>query len=372
MAGLIVHEWIERHGGSENVVDSMATAFPDAAIHCLWNNAPDRFPGRTVTESWMSKTPLRRSKAFALPFMPSTWYRTDISEAEFVLVSSHLFAHHVGAKDAASGPPRFVYVHTPGRYIWTPELDARGDNPVTRAAAPLLKKIDRRRALEGADFAANSDYIRNRVSNSWGVDARVIHPPVRVGLLQSESDWRNRLNEEDRQVAEALPPNFILGASRFVDYKRLDVAIRAGELADLPVVLAGAGPQLAELQQKASTASVPVTFVHRPSDELLFSLYQQAALLVFAAVEDFGIMPVEAMSLGTPVLVIAEGGASESVRALSGGSVIETLDDSAIKVGISESLGLDMTVARASAGRKFGPERFERDVKIWVKDGIAL
>ncbi|VXC53353.1 glycosyltransferase [Plantibacter sp. T3] len=366
MAGLIIHEWIERHGGSENVVDEMAAVFPDADIHCLWSNAPDRFAGHTVSESWIARTPLRKSKAAALPFMPATWARTDVSAADFVLISSHAFAHHAGGRQPADGPQRFVYVHTPARYLWAPELDVRGGNLAARALAPALRRVDRKRAQDGATFAANSDYIRQRMERSWGVEAEVIHPPVRVEYLQSVPSWADRLSAEDAYLFSTLPSEYILGASRFVDYKRLDVAIRAGELAGLPVVLAGAGPQHAELQALADAATVPVIITTRPSDELLFALYQAASLLVFAAVEDFGIMPVEAMALGTPVLVVSEGGASESVLSLEGGIVLDTLNDDQLRRGANSARELDMTRAQAAAAGQFGTARFRQEVLAWT------
>lgn len=371
MAGLIVHEWIERHGGSENVVDAMAAAYPDADIHCLWSNAPDRFPGHTVSESWLARTPLRKSKAAALPFMPLTWARTDVSDADFVLISSHAFAHHAGGRQPANGPERFVYVHTPARYLWAPELDVRGGNLAARALAPALRRVDRKRAQDGATFAANSDYIRQRMERSWGVEAEVIHPPVRVEYLQSVPSWADRLSTADAYLFSTLPTDYVLGASRFVDYKRLDVAIRAGELAGLPVVLAGAGPQHAELQALADAASVPVIIMTRPSDELLFALYEAASLLVFAAIEDFGIMPVEAMALGTPALVLSEGGASESVLAIDGGVVVDALDDATLREAVERALLVDMAPAQHRVNALFGSAAFATKLTNWVGHPVS-
>ena len=143
----------------------------------------------------------------------------------------------------------------------------------------------------------------------------MIYPPVDVEQIQSVADWRTRLDDEEAAQLAALPSSFLLGASRFIPYKRLDLVIQAGEAADLPVVLAGKGPERAALEAAAERASVPVHFVHAPSWALLFALYQQALLFVFPAVEDFGIMPVEAMAAGAPVLAQAVGGTSESVVA---------------------------------------------------------
>lgn len=360
MTGLIVHEWIAPHGGSENVVDQMVAAYPDADVRALWDDTDGRWP--TVTESWLARTPLRRSKAAALPFMPATWRRTDVSGYDWVLVSSHLFAHHVGGRMPQAGPQKFVYVHTPARYIWTPELDARGNNPVARLLAPSLKALDKRRAAEGAVFAANSAYVRERIRDTWEQDAVVIHPPVRVDLLQSVPRWADTLDEADAATLAALPSGFVLGASRFVPYKRLDVVITAGEASGRPVVLAGSGPGRAELVERAARASVPVHLVDRPSDALLFALMQEAALFVFPPVEDFGIMPVEAMALGTPALVGAVGGARESVEALAGGAVVQSFEPDALREGVDRALAARPKPAAAA----FGDAAFRARLAEWM------
>ena len=366
MAGLIVHEWIAPHGGSENVAEAMARAYPDAEILSLWNDAPARFPGRVVRESWLAKTPLRKSKAAALPLMPTTWARTDVSAHDFVLVSSHLFAHHVGGAVRADGPPKYVYVHTPARYIWTPELDARGDNLLAKALARPLKRIDKLRAADGAVFAANSAFVRERIRSTWDQDAIVIHPPVDVSRLQSVDAWESQLSLDELAILKSLPSEFVLGASRFVPYKRLDVVISAGEAARLPVVLAGSGPMKAELEAAGAAAAVPVTLVDRPSDALLYALYEAASVFVFPAVEDFGIMPVEAMSLGTPTVVSAEGGARESVDALAGGAVVEDFNSSSLAAGIDSALSADMNAARGRARAEFGEATFASRLTTWM------
>jgi glycosyltransferase involved in cell wall biosynthesis len=349
MTGLIVHEWISQHGGSENVLDVMARALPHDDLYCLWNDSIDRFPGRKVQESWMSKSPLRRSKAAALPFMPATWRTVDISKYDSILVSSHAFAHHVGSRKFRASVPVHVYVHTPARYIWAAEMDKRGDHPLVRAAAPLFKRLDKRAASEGPKFAANSQFVRRRIEKYWGMSSEVIYPPVRIEKLRSVKDWASSLSHADAAILTALPREFILGASRFVAYKNLDRVIEVGDACQIPVVLAGNGPEEGLLRAKASEATVPVHFVHRPSDELLYALYQRAMLYVFPPVEDFGIMPVEAMALGTPVLVNPVGGAIESVRLLDGGSTLPDGSSSDIQVSTQMALSKDMKHAKRDA-----------------------
>ena len=365
MAGLIVHEWIARSGGSENVLEAMSKTYPSADIYCLWNDAPGRFPAHKVRESALAKTPLRKSKAAALPFMPPVWAQVSLDSYDWTLVSSHLFAHHVGTPSSRAKQKIHVYVHTPARYIWTPELDRRGQNPVTRLVAPYFRQLDKRRAADGAEFAANSEFVRERIRNTWGQDSRVIYPPVSVTKLQSESNWVDRLNSTDLAQIERLPDTYILGASRFVSYKQLESVILAGESSGVPVVLAGSGPEEKFLTDLAEQASVPVFFVNAPSDHLLYALIQRALVYIFPPIEDFGILPVEAMALGTPAIVNHIGGAVESVLALDGGTSVETFQGPSISAAIHDAAGKDMSKAKQRA-RVFSEESFSDKISAWI------
>lgn len=121
MTGLIVHEWLEERDGSERIVDAMRESFPNAELVALWNDAPEKY--RDVHESWLARTPLRRHKALSLPFQLCAWRRVvpRTDDVDWVLVSSHLFAHHVDVRtQSGERVPKYVYTHTPARYIWAP------------------------------------------------------------------------------------------------------------------------------------------------------------------------------------------------------------------------------------------------------------
>lgn len=364
MAGVIVHEWLSKYGGSENVVDSMLETFPDATLIGLWNDAPERFP--RAIESPLARTPLRGKKALALPFMPRMWSQLDLGSPDFAILSSHLFAHHADWRNRAE-TRRFVYAYTPARYMWVPELDERGRGLAARMVSSVLRPVDRRVAsTQSAQFAAISGYVRDRIAATWGVESRVIYPPVSVARVQAVVDWKATTEGDESRTLASLPDEFLLGASRFVQYKRLDRVIQAGRLSGLPVVLAGRGPDRARLQEIAEASGVRLTIVDSPSDEMLYALYQMATAYVFLPVEDFGIMPIEAMALGTPVVVANSGGGAETAALVSGGVSVDPASDDELSRAIATASTLDMTTVRHAVYSTFDESRFRLELRRWV------
>lgn len=365
MQTLLAHEWLAPAGGSENVFEHLMRVFPHSRKVCLWNDAPERFSSE-IEETWLAKTPLRRSKAFSLPFFANAWSTVSLDDVDRVVVSSHAFAHRLAARGANRGIKSFCYVHSPARYIWAPEFDDRGQGRLARLGQSVYKRTDRQATSAEVSYAANSEFVRTRIRASWGQDSEVIYPPVEVAKIQTKADWRECVSDEDElKRLEDLPHEFVLGASRLVEYKRLDTAIAVGDLLDLPVVIVGAGPDEARLRELARAASVPVFFFGFASTAALYALYQAASLLVFMAIEDFGIMPVEAMALGTPVLVNEVGGARESVDVVRGGEVSPDGDISILASQARKAMSTDMR-AVVSEVQLFSSESFESNVLRWT------
>jgi glycosyltransferase involved in cell wall biosynthesis len=236
-------------------------------------------------------------------------------------------------------------------------------------ASRLLKPLDRRRAAEATDIAANSQYVRRRIQNTWGRDSRVIYPPVDIARIRQGERWADRLSGEEADLLTKLPADFILGASRFIPYKRLEVAITAGESVSQPVVLAGSGPEESRLRSLAAEAAVPVHFVLDPSDALLYALFQRAAVYVFPAIEDFGIMPVEAMACGTPVIASTDGGAGESVGVSAGGILLEQFDRHSLSTAIHDVQSIDRARLSERVGG-FSVDRFQLETQEWVATSL--
>lgn len=364
MVGILVHEWIEESGGAENVLDGFVRAFPESEIYCLWNDAPARYPDSDVRESVIARSPLRGRKALALPFMLPLWRRVKEDEnLDWALISSHLFAHHVSFR-GQPGVKKFAYVHTPARYIWTPELDMRGNSPIVNAVRPILKKIDRKRAQELHAIAGNSEFVRERIYQTWGRDADVIYPPVDTARIQQVPDWVAALDESDRKLLDSLPEGFALGASRLVRYKSLDAVIDFARANDVPAVIAGDGPDRQRLEEYAGGRS-DVHFIGAPSSELLYALYQRSLAYIFPPVEDFGIMPVEAMAAGARVVVNAIGGASESVQDGVSGVHTGRFSGEDATEALGRVMAVDESAARERA-RDFSNERFVEEIRSWV------
>jgi glycosyltransferase involved in cell wall biosynthesis len=370
MTGLIATEWIEPRGGAEKVLDALAELYPDAEIITPWNDAPHRFPGRVINELRLSKTPIRGRKALAVPALAAAW-RTALprdAEYDWIIASSHLFAHHIRHGRDATGIPKLVYAHTPARYLWAPELDTRGASLPARALASALRPLDRRRAGEATAIAANSRFVQERIQRTWQREATVIYPPVEIELLRSVGDWRTTLTRDELRIVEALPSDFALGASRFVAYKKLDLVMKASEHVGIPVVIAGGGPERAHLEALAQELKVPVTFVPTPSDNLLHALYQLARVFVFPPIEDFGIMPVEAIALGTPVVSSAVGGTAETVVEGISGYHFESA--AVAEVGHALRAALDLATADPHAVDSFSRASFDREFSAWMSAAI--
>lgn len=367
MPGLIVHEWIEQHGGAEQVLAKLADYLPLADIFCLWNDVPKRFRDRVVTESVLARTPLRNHKAVALPFMPFVWRQVDTRRYDWAMISTHLFAHHVSRPDNSNALLKFAYVHTPARYIWTPELDSRGRSLPARMLSFPLRRLDALRAKELTKVAANSMFVKRRIETTWEREATVIYPPVAVERIKSIVRWRDYLNVSEEKILDGLPEGFILGASRLVMYKMLDQVIRVGKRARLPVVIVGDGPDLPRLEMIANEQKVECHFLGSVSDEMLYTLFQRCSVYVFPPIEDFGIVPVEAMAAGASVIANCRGGASESVihgvtGALTNFSSNSEIDEA---LRVAETCSVSDSLLRAE---NFSETRFRHELGNWAPE----
>lgn len=295
----ILHEWVSSRAGSEKVFERLAMNYPEADLFTLSANPAVRLntSGRRVNTTFLNHESLRNRRALTLPLMPVAWRQHDLSNYDRLIIS-----HHALANTAALGfkGEVYSYVHTPARYLWDDAIDRRGRKNGLEPAKLALRRIDRWSSQKVESITANSHEVRTRIKRHWGRPAGVIHPPVNVRYFSSERPRRSR--------------EYILGFSRWIEYKKLPFVIDVAERAGIPVVIAGNGPCEREIRQRAAIAEVPVKIIKSPSDVMLRELYANAKALVFPAYEDFGIVPVEAQACGTPVVGLNAGGLQDTVK----------------------------------------------------------
>lgn len=352
----LAHEWLEARSGSEKVFEALAQMFPAADLFALSkrDSLDLSLQGRNVATSFISRLPLLKDRrALTLPLMPLAWRWFRPGNYDVVVTSSHACAKGFWPARKAV---HLCYCHTPLRYVWEPQIDRRlgRNNLFVALGLEALRSWDRRSVAWVDDFACNSSAVRARIQQFYDRDARVIHPPVDIDFFTP-----NPVEGQGRDFALAL--------SRFVPYKRLDVAIEAVARLGIPLVVAGSGPEEWNLRALATRHESLIRFEIAPSDSRLRELYRRAICLVFPANEDFGIVAVEAQACGTPVIALNRGGAVDTVIDGKTGVLVDEQTIEAFAEALSSLMnaGFSAKECRANAER-FATSRFVAQIREWV------
>ena len=305
----LVHEWITTIAGSEKVVEQILELYPDAEIFTIYADpevlAKTSFlKNKVVHTSFLQRLPWigKRFRAL-LPLLPLAVEQFDLSRFDLVISSAHAVA-----KGVITGPDQvhISYVHSPIRYAWDlqhqylreSKLDTGPKSWLIRYFLHKIRIWDHRTG-PGVDlFLANSKFIARRIHKIYRREAQVIYPPVDVDFFQPEAEKKD----------------FYLAASRLVPYKKIDIIVEAfASMPDKTLYVIGDGPDFQRLKARAT----PNVHLMGYADSATLQKYmREAKAYVFAAEEDFGIMPVEAQACGTPVIAYGKGGALETVRAV--------------------------------------------------------
>lgn len=353
----VLHEWFAPLGGSEQVTLEMADCL-GADLWALWDEDPGG-PGNRPRESRLAEGPSWvRRRPLAMALTPWVWRSTTTPVYDVVVTSSHALGHTArlpSSPDAAY----LSYVHSPARYVWTPELDARGAAWWLTPARAAIRHVDRRMSRHVDSIAVNSEEVRRRVRRAWGRDSIVINPPIDTDFYRSVP-----LTTDD--LPPGVPPQtYLLAAGRWVPYKRVPLAVRIADRAGLPIVVAGGGPDEPAVLAEAERAGIPVHIVRDPSRIALRALYSGAIALVFPGHEDFGMIPVEAMACGTPVVALDRGGARETIDPGHTGFLCPD-DVSAFAEAVQAAERLARGDAIRDHALRFSREEFRRKVRTWV------
>jgi glycosyltransferase involved in cell wall biosynthesis len=304
----VVHDWLLDYAGSERVLAEILRCLPQADLYTLFDRMPakERAPlaGRPARTSFLQDMPGIASRlAWYLPLWPVAIEQFDLTGYDLVVSSSHAVAKGVIVSPDAV---HLSYVHSPMRYAWDQQFEYLRAEGAERGLKGLLLRgllhrlrIWDHRTAAGVDhFAANSAFVARRIAKCYRREAEVIPPPV-----DTEFYAPGGTRGED-----------YVAVSRLVGYKRVDLLVDAfRSLPDRRLVVVGDGPELRRLR---ANAPANVSFPGRLEPEALRERLRRARAFVFAAVEDFGIAPVEAMACGTPVIAYGRGGAAETVAGL--------------------------------------------------------
>lgn len=367
----VVHDWLNVVGGAERVLEQILHVFPDADVHALIDTLPaDQrgfLGGRPVKVSMIGRTPwLRHRHKLALPLMPTAIESFDLSAYDLVISSSFAVA-----KGAITRPDALhvCYCHSPMRYLWDLEHSYRRDAGLDRGLRGLLTSLlfnqlrmwDVASASRPQLLLANSNFTASRIARYWGRTSTLLPPPVDL----SRFSLRDGPGDDD-----------YLTVSRLVPYKRHDLMVEAfAAMPDRRLTIIGDGPQRAALERRATPN---VRFLGALPDREVAEHMRRARAFVFAAHEDFGIVPVEAQACGTPVIAYGVGGALDTVRGWPSPQPTgvffdrqtpESLRDAVERFEAMERV-FDPAVLRANAER-FGNEHFRARLAELVREAQA-
>ena len=297
----VVHDWLTGMRGGEAVLEAILDALPGAELFTLFHfpgSVSPKIEARTIHTSDLQRFAKRAGDyRRLLPLYPRAARQWDFSGFDRIVSSSHCVAKGIDAR----GLPHLSYCHTPMRYVWDRFDDYfPRSKPLQRAAmlslAPFLRRWDVDTASEVTEFVANSQFVRERIRRYYKRDAQVIHPFVNDAFLEAPLAASR---DDHHLVVSALVP-----------YKNVELAIDAFAGGGRRLQVIGGGPLLEALRKRGGPN---VELLGAVSTAEILERLSRARSLILPGVEDFGITPLEAMSLGTPVVALGEGGVRDSV-----------------------------------------------------------
>ena len=297
----LVHDYLTQQGGAERVMLTLADGYPGATIHTSLYDPYGTYPGfrahdvRTLPIDRIGL--LRNHHRLALPLLAPFFARLHI-DADVTICSSSGWAH--GARVSGA---KIVYCHNPARWLYQADQYLAGSSRLSAAGlavlSPPLRRWDTRAAATADRYLVNSQAVRSRVADIYGIDADVVPPPVDIDI------------SGPREAPPGIEPGFLLCVSRLISYKNVPAVIEAvARRPSLRLVVVGAGPQAEELR---ASAPANVFILGRVADAELRWLYGSCIGLVTASYEDFGLTPIEAAAFGRPTAALRWGGFLDTI-----------------------------------------------------------
>lgn len=362
----IVHDWFTTLGGSEKVIEQLLQVFPNADLFSSIDFLPVKerplLQGHAVSTTFLQKAPLINAKNYRsyLPFMPLAIEQLDLSAYDVIFSNCHAVS-----KGIITGLEQLhiSYIHTPMRYAWDMQnayLENSGMRGLKGAAARLLLHYMRIWDFSAANrpdiLLGNSAFIVKRIRKIYRREASVLYPPV-------DTDYFSPAQDVPRE-------DFYFAASRFVPYKRFDLIIEAFRgMPEKRLVIIGDGPELPRIKPLLGGN---VSWLGYQPVDVLRDHMRRCRAFIFAAKEDFGIMPLEAQACGAPVIAFGEGGSRETVQGLAlpgrTGVFFPAQRTQSLQAAVLEfeKLDIDPRDCRAHAER-FSNQRFRDEVRQFVE-----
>ncbi len=295
---IITHDFMETYGGAERVTAEMALAFPEAPVVAILGRreVAERMGVGDRFRSLMKPRPgLLEHYRLLTPVLGAYTDRVRLEEADLVLSSSYAFAHRLRSRNDA---PRACYCHSALRFAWSMTesyKDERAGNPLTRGAfealAAVMRRSDKRSAQPIREYMTQSPFTAEQIERFYERPVSVIGAPIDCTLFHP---------------AAQDPDDYYLFCGRLIEpYKQVGIAIEAFRRTGQRLVVAGGGP---DFERLSADAPPNVEFLGHVADDVLVPLMQRCQALIFPSRDDFGLIPVEVMACGRPVLAYADGG----------------------------------------------------------------
>lgn len=358
----IVCDWLTSIGGAERVVLALHELFPDAPIYTSQYdpNQIDWFKSAEVRTTWLQGLPKQSTVRKLLPVLRRQAFQSlDLTDFDIIISSSGAEAKAV--HKLKDGALHITYCHSPTHYYWQRYDEYLKEpgfgmlNPIARGGLRVLggpmRKWDYKVAQRPDVLVANSTHIQQKIKEYYNRDSVVVFPPVDIErFAQTKQPKRHGLVVSGRQVP----------------YKRFDLAIQAAIKLGVPLTVSGTGPMNEKLRALAH-GHENITFVSGLTDKEIPKLIGSAELLIFPGVEDFGIVPVEAMAAGTPVVAYGEGGALDYITDETGllfdSQTVDSLAN-AITVALNTKWNHQKI---AESAKRFNKQQFEQEILSVIK-----
>jgi len=358
----IIHDWYDKAGGAERVIEALLEIYPEAELFAIVDFFSDEdrqkyLKGKSVKTSFIQSLPFaKRHFRHYFALMAYAIESFDLRDYDLIISSSHAFAKGV---ITTPNQKHICYCYTPMRYIWDMQRDYFEDNSIRGFKKIYLSYLfhkvriwDYINSQRVDRFISISSFISDRIKRYYSKDSTVIYPPVNT----------------DRFTLVKEKEDYYFTASRLVPYKQIRLIAEAFAKNGKKLIIAGDGSDRAEIESRIGSNTVMLGSI---SDSKMVSLMQRAKAFIFASYEDFGIVPVEAMSCGTPVIAYGKGGAKDTVIDGKTGILFEEQSIESLQSAIDrfEEMSFDYEYI-SNYAKRFSKERFKREFREFVDTNL--